>query len=328
MNFKEFRNIYQKAPIENYSTEVPSDPVVSVCVQTYQHADYIKDCLDGILMQETEFPIEVLVGEDASSDGTRDICIEYAKRYPKKIRLFLHRRENNIAIRGKPTGRFNFLYNMYNTWGKYIALCEGDDYWTDPLKLQKQVKFLEENEKYYGCITNRIKNNLMAQSQTKSQYPTIISKGDILGGFVPPLQCLMFRREIAFDQHVKFKGHFAGDRILSYLITLKGPIYCLNDITAVYNYTGKGTWSNFHNFNQNVLNAISLKHFHDLAGLPKGNKYIVKRMLSIVKGRVKGNNELSDKEIKARFEINSFQLIYIKWRLQLSILKNRILREV
>ena len=98
MSFKEFKNKYQKEPVDHYPTNVLEEPLVSVCVQTYQHADYIEDCLEGILKQKTDFPIEILLGEDASSDGTREICIEYANKYPDKIRLFLHNRENNISI--------------------------------------------------------------------------------------------------------------------------------------------------------------------------------------------------------------------------------------
>ncbi|MFW6272217.1 MAG: glycosyltransferase [bacterium] len=111
--------------------------------------------MDGILMQKTEFPFEILLGEDASTDGTREICIEYADKYPDKIRLFLHNRENVIYINGNPTGRFNLLYNLSSARGKYIAICEGDDYWTDPYKLQKQVDFLEENSEY-GMISTDI----------------------------------------------------------------------------------------------------------------------------------------------------------------------------
>jgi len=142
---KELIKKYQKVPVREYSNQVNKKPVVSVCVQTYQHVNYIKDCLDGILMQKTTFPSEILLGEDASTDGTREVCIEYAEKYPKKIRLFLHHRKNNIKINGSPTGRFNFLYNLYSARGKYIAICEGDDYWTDPYKLQKQVDFLDVN---------------------------------------------------------------------------------------------------------------------------------------------------------------------------------------
>jgi glycosyltransferase involved in cell wall biosynthesis len=114
-------------------------------VLTYNHIDYIRDCIEGILIQNVDFPIEIIIGEDESSDGTRNICIEYAKKYSGKIRLFLHSRKNVIKINKKPTGRFNFLYSLSKARGKYIAYCEGDDYWTHPLKLQKQVDFLQKN---------------------------------------------------------------------------------------------------------------------------------------------------------------------------------------
>lgn len=144
----------KKEIIEFDNFVLNSKPVVSIMIITFNHKAYIKECLDGILMQKTNFQFEILLGDDDSTDGTREICIEYAKKYPEKIRLFLHHRENNIKINGNPTGRFNFLYNLYNARGKYIALCEGDDYWTDPLKLQKQVDFLERNEEYGICFHN------------------------------------------------------------------------------------------------------------------------------------------------------------------------------
>src|SRR5690606_37807476 len=123
-------------------------PLVSVCVQTYNQEHYIKQCLEGILMQQTTFPFEIILGEDESNDGTREICKQYAAQYPDKIKLFLRSRKDVIYINGNPTGRFNFIENLKACSGKYIALCEGDDYWTDPLKLQKQVDFLESNKEY------------------------------------------------------------------------------------------------------------------------------------------------------------------------------------
>lgn len=154
MNFVEFKEKYEQEPVREWPNAVTQLPVVSVCVQTYQHCDYIKKCLDGILMQQTNFPFEILLGEDNSTDETREICLGYAKRNPEKIKLFLHHRKNNIKINNCSTGRFNFIYNLFSAKGKYIALCEGDDYWTDPLKLQKQVDFLEKNEKFKICFHN------------------------------------------------------------------------------------------------------------------------------------------------------------------------------
>ena len=126
-------------------------PLVSVNIITYNHEPYIAQAIEGALMQKTNFPYEVLIGEDDSSDGTREICKEYAARYPAKIRLFLNDRKNVIYINGRPTGRWNFVNLLRNARGQYMAICEGDDYWIDPYKLQKQVDFLEKN-KDYGIV--------------------------------------------------------------------------------------------------------------------------------------------------------------------------------
>ena len=98
--------------------------------------------MDSLLNQKTNFDYEILIGEDCSDDSTREICIDYANRFPEKIRLFLHNRENNIKINEFHTGRFNVLYNLYSSKGKYIAFCEGDDFWLDEFKLEKQLKII------------------------------------------------------------------------------------------------------------------------------------------------------------------------------------------
>ncbi len=126
----------------------PHDVMVSVCVQTFQHGNYIAQCLQRICEQQTDFAYEVLLGEDNSTDGTRETCLEFAQKYPDKIRLLLHDRSNQIHIHGVPTGRFNGLTNLYRARGRYVAFCEGDDYWTDPRKLQKQVEFLESHPEH------------------------------------------------------------------------------------------------------------------------------------------------------------------------------------
>ena len=104
-------------------------PFVSISVTTFNQKNYIKDCLDGILNQRTTFQFEIILGEDQSNDGTREVCQDYAKRYPEKIKLFLRSRKDVIYINGNATGRYNFLENLKACRGKYIALCEGDDYW-------------------------------------------------------------------------------------------------------------------------------------------------------------------------------------------------------
>ena len=143
------------------------EPLVSVTVATYQHVNYIKECLDGILMQKTDFPYEIILGEDGSTDGTQQICKEYAEKFPDKIRLFIRDRRLSqyIGSDGKVT-RFNGVWNRMSSRGKYIAWCEGDDFWVDPYKLQKQVDFLEKHpECVYSCH-----RYIIYDENTKVQY--------------------------------------------------------------------------------------------------------------------------------------------------------------
>jgi glycosyltransferase involved in cell wall biosynthesis len=202
MNFEEFKEKYQKIPIEFFPNAITELPFVSVCVQTYQHVAYIKDCLEGILMQQTNFPFEILLGEDQSNDGTRELCIEYAKKHSDKIRLFLHHRENNIKIKGRPTGRFNFLFNLFCSRGKYIAMCEGDDYWTDPLKLQKQVDNMEMNSNVNICSHQSVKidDKMKRQIRVDGDFGNakrVLPMSDVILYFAAtcPMQAILIRNK-------------------------------------------------------------------------------------------------------------------------------------
>lgn len=126
-------------------------PLVSVCIVTYNQASYIRDSIDSVLNQKTDFPFEICIGEDDSNDGTREICKEYAEKYPDRIRLFLRSREDVIYCQGYPTGQFNMTETMKACRGKYVAICEGDDYWQNPEKLNKQVCFMETHPEYVMC---------------------------------------------------------------------------------------------------------------------------------------------------------------------------------
>lgn len=122
-------------------------PVVSVCCTTYNHKNYIEDAVESFLMQETDFPFEILIRDDASCDGTTDIIKNYAERYPNIIKMILEK-ENTFSKGVKPMLE---LYKIAKA--DYIAICEGDDYWTDPKKLQLQKDFLEENKEYVLTFT-------------------------------------------------------------------------------------------------------------------------------------------------------------------------------
>ncbi len=125
--------------MKNWKGDI-SKPVASICTMTYNLENYVAEALDSFLMQETDFPFEMVIDDDCSTDGTVEVIKQYIEKFPNIINVNF--REKNIGM------RINFVKNMQRAEGKYIALCDGDDYWTDPLKLQKQVDFLEENDEY------------------------------------------------------------------------------------------------------------------------------------------------------------------------------------
>ena len=129
----------------------PPIPIVSISCLTYNHAPYIRQCLDGFMMQKTNFLIEILIHDDVSTDGTTDIIREYEQKYPDIIKpIYQTENQHSKGIRITQT------YNLPRARGKYIAICEGDDYWIDPLKLQKQVDFLEAHPDY-GLVYTKAK---------------------------------------------------------------------------------------------------------------------------------------------------------------------------
>ena len=123
-----------------------SNPLVSILCQAYNHESFIRQCLDGFLMQKTDFSFEILVHDDASTDQTANIIQEYEKNYNNIINP-IYQIENQYSQKK----RVFLNIQLPRAKGKYIALCEGDDYWTDPYKLQKQVNFLENNPAYVLC---------------------------------------------------------------------------------------------------------------------------------------------------------------------------------
>lgn len=199
MDFCAFKNNFLKKEVIEFPNHVTPHPVVSVLVQTYQHEFFIKDCLEAILSQETNFDFEILVGEDDSRDKTREICKELAREYPDKIRLFLHHRENQKKILGNPTSNFNAFYNFYSARGEYYAFCEGDDIWTDPTKLQIQIDFLRANPEYvlayHSFITINSEGELIQSLEEANQPKKDIEKQELSTGvYHPLLQTVCFKK--------------------------------------------------------------------------------------------------------------------------------------
>lgn len=201
------------------------DPKVSVCVITYNQEAYINSCLDSILEQKTDFEFEVVIGEDCSTDRTALIIGNYAKTH-KNIN-FLDNQKNLGAIP-------NFIRTLKACKGEFIAFCEGDDYWIDEHKLQKQVDFLEQNSQYGGVSTN---NRWFLENENIFN-DSILAEGEITFKSLSESnkinsQTMLFKKELIQDLNW-MKDLKIGDWALHLLITSQQPYYRLPDITTVY----------------------------------------------------------------------------------------------
>lgn len=183
--------ITQEQVMRNWNGEIP---LVSVCCITYNHESYIAQALDGFLMQRTSFPFEVLIHDDASTDNTADIIREYEKKFPKIIKP-IYQKENQYS-QGKRD--ISATWNFPRAKGKYIAMCEGDDYWIDENKLQMQVDFLENNLEYGMCYTNF---NLVSEKSKNIKQKALDTKKWNLKNWIispgytcPPSWC--YRKEL------------------------------------------------------------------------------------------------------------------------------------
>ncbi len=267
----DIRSIEKKKVVE-FPTQVDVNPLVSVIILAHNHDHYIRQCLDSVLEQVTNFSVEVIVGEDDSKDDTRSICIEYAKNYPEKIRLFLHHQENNIAINGRPTGRFNFLFNLQAARGKYIALCDGDDYWIDKTKLQKQIGFLELNSECSGVFSDAYTKTLDKSILFSSQYSLLKNDRKFtfnhvlkFGWFIPSAS-LVFRKRHATSFSIIINEISSPDYLIHLEIASKGYIYFFPEPMVVYrrenqgishsNYSDKLTRLKHYNGELNLIHII------------------------------------------------------------------------
>ena len=173
-----------------------STPLVSIICEVFNHEPYIRQCLDGFVSQKTSFPIEVLIHDDASTDRSATIIREYEKNYPGLFKP-IYQSENQYSKGVNIWCDIQFA----RAKGKYIAICEGDDYWTDPLKIQKQVDFMEGHPDYTLCCT--------AFTQTENgdeQHPAEIAFGydgitleDILKGAWIGTLTTLFRNDAIAD---------------------------------------------------------------------------------------------------------------------------------
>ncbi|MBN2693423.1 glycosyltransferase, partial [bacterium] len=210
------------------------EPLVSVFMMAYNHEKYIIQAIDSILMQKVDFEYEIVIGEDCSTDQTRDILLSYKKKYPNKFNLLLH--EKNVGAMKNQNAVLNACK------GKYIAFCEGDDYWIDSNKLQKQVDFLEANSDY-GLVYTNYKRFI----DKSKQFETIVNNNKysgnllnelIINNFIGTLTVLL-KKEFIVDLEKDCEDLFLqnpkiGDMILWIYLANKTKIHYIDDVTAVY----------------------------------------------------------------------------------------------
>lgn len=224
-------------------TNDQSHIVASIICVTYNHAPYIRQALDSFLMQKTTFPYEIIIADDCSSDGTSAICAEYEERYPDVIRHI--RGDYNVG------GVENERRAIEAAQGEYVALCEGDDYWTDPKKLQKQVDFLETHSDYSVTWT-RYEKYLQTEDKYLSdgngdlfkeeQESIDITTHMFLHRWITQYLTMVFRRS-AYDNTWCEKYKYYRDSHQFYHLLQKGKGCIINFIGGVYRQTGEGIYS-------------------------------------------------------------------------------------
>lgn len=219
-----------------------TDPLVSVCCITFNHEKFIRDAIDGFLMQKTDFPIEIIIRDDASTDATAEIVRDYQSKHPEIIHTIMHT-QNQYTL-GKRA--FPEVFKMAR--GKYIALCEGDDYWTDPLKLQKQVDFLKSYPECSSCFHKAAilnTDNRFSQINKPSNYKKkfaniyqILSETSIFA------TCSMLVISDAIvDLPEWFRKMKMGDWGLTVISALKGKIGYIDEVMSVYREHSGGVWT-------------------------------------------------------------------------------------
>lgn len=210
--------------------------IVTIRCLAYNHEPYIRQCLEGFVMQKTNFRFEAIVHDDASTDGTAAIILEYAEKYPDIIKPIIET-ENQYS---KRDGSLRRIMDAH-MHGKYIAICEGDDYWTDPYKLQKQVDFLEANPEYSMCFANAIEH--WEDGSKEDRCFSNVADRDYTGAeiyekWIIPTASVLFRKEIILSQRyneVKSNKNFIfGDIVLFLTCAEFGKLRGMKDVVSVY----------------------------------------------------------------------------------------------
>jgi glycosyltransferase involved in cell wall biosynthesis len=305
------------------------DPLLSCCLITYNHEKFISQAIDGMLKQETDFPFEIIIHDDASTDGTVEIIRKYADKYPHIIRTILQK-ENQYSQK-----KNIMAIPIKEARGQYIASLEGDDYWIDPLKLQKQVDFLEKNSEYVCCYHNSIvvNDNDEMIKEVFIGAPKDYSRSEMLATSTDiTTHSVVFRNVIEYPDDLKEIPF--GDMARWHLMGFHGKAKYLDNVEkAAYRVHDNGVWSkldNYSKFDKTILSKLMLrnnliKHHLSTKDIDDNINHYIARMLTeallkkefLMYGKVVEN-------IMGNKDLSSTKLII----LHLQMLYDRIFRKI
>ncbi|EMS32307.1 putative glycosyltransferasepolysaccharide [Mariniradius saccharolyticus AK6] len=218
--------------------------LVSVCMITYNHERFVFDALDGVFQQKGNFQIQLIISDDCSADRTKEVIEEYLAS--KNNRHISVRFNSNLTNKGV---FHNFFSTLGMAEGEFIAVCEGDDYWVDDYKIQKQIDYLKENPSGFAVFTNSFIINEFEKPGVRTFIPTTVKKRKIdpeevffEGGGLYPTASLLFRN-FEITPPLQLRSHNSCDSILLFMLLSKGDILYLDDVTSVYRIHGGGAFS-------------------------------------------------------------------------------------
>ena len=227
-------------------------PLVAIHCLVYNHEPYLRDCLEGFVMQQTNFPFVAVVHDDVSTDGSAAIIREYEAKYPHIFKP-IYETENQWK-KGTLIRIMDAAIDA--TGAKYVAMCEGDDYWTDPLKLQKQVDYMEENPECSLCF-HKVNTLIQETGEIKKEFIVrdVPGRSDIIdlakGNYIHTLSVLYRRKCLNIEKLNSIMPCLPGDYVMWMLLAENGYIYKFNEAMAVYRY-GVGIWSKGWNYNKTM----------------------------------------------------------------------------
>lgn len=275
----------KRTEIEIMKNWTYSEPLLlSVASITYNHEDYISEALDGILMQKTDFPFEIIVHDDCSVDNTVNILKEYVKKYPNIIKLILQK-ENQYS-----QGKKIFKIISQKVKGTYIAWCEGDDYWVDTGKLQIQIDSLKQNPdcdmSFHAAEMRHGRDKhgkIIAKHNNENK---IFSTSEVImggGGFCPSASIVM-RKEVWTTLPGFFDDVPVGDYFLQIFGSLSGGALYIDKVMSVYRQNVSGSWSSrMKNINKQEEFYYQMIESFDKVNLYLNNKY--QKEIDIIKSK-------------------------------------------